>query len=166
MNLFAELDPKCPPNPRLGDLKAIIAFSHETLGLSTAILWCSPELRDDLKESGCDPHDCFLADKGPGIYVWEGHIHQTHDPHSGEYDVEYQGTLRDLTDTEWACLRAGRNPLAEGIPDGTPGVRDANAPCRYFKVSGSQPGCHGDGHHLCQECPHLSREGSEPAPQA
>jgi len=97
---------------------AVIAFSSETEGLGTAILWCTPALRGDLKENGCDPDDCFSTDRGPGIFIWEGHIVGIEYPstpdHSTEYDAEYQGTLRDLTDAEWACLRAGKNPLTEG----------------------------------------------------
>lgn len=53
------------------------------------------------------------------------------------------------------------------IPDGTPGVRDADAVCEYFETElgqherGSPGTCWGDGHYLCKECVHLSEE---PAP--
>lgn len=41
-------------------------------------------------------------------------------------------------------------------PDGTPGLRDEDAPCEFFQVPTNDPGpCEGDGHYLCQECPHL-----------
>lgn len=129
MSLLAELSDAFE-NPRLGPLKAIIAFSHEEEGLSTAILWCSKEIRDDLQNNGCVPDDCFLADKGPGVFIWEGHIVSIEYPSTpngpAEYDVEYQGTLRDLTDKEWACLRAGTSPLA-AVPDGGAQSEDPQA---------------------------------------
>lgn len=138
---------------------AVIAFSGDQ-GLSTAILWCSPELRADLKNNGCSPDDCFPPDKGPGVYVWEGAIVGIEYPSTpngpAEYDVEYRGELRDLTDLEWACLRAGQNPLKVTIPDGLPGVRDADAPCTDFQPGKSSGTCEGDGHHLCKECQHFA----------
>lgn len=114
MNLFDNLETREPLPPQV----AVIAFGSETEGLSTAILWCTPALRDDMGEGGVSPDDCFLADKGPGVFVWEGRIVGITYPSTPdgpeEYDVEYRGTLRDLTDAEWACLRAGKNPLAQG----------------------------------------------------
>lgn len=40
------------------------------------------------------------------------------------------------------------------VPDGTPGVRDVDAPCELFRL-GTPTGtgrCLGDGHYLCHEC--------------
>lgn len=59
----------------------------------------------------------------------------------------------------WAALVAEVN----GRPlDGTPGIRDINAPCELF--DGKEPDgsgtCWSDGHYLCRECSHLSRESS------
>lgn len=38
------------------------------------------------------------------------------------------------------------------VPDGTPGVRDQDAPCTDFSPGAPNGYCHGDGHHLCGEC--------------
>jgi hypothetical protein len=112
MSIF-DLTPQ-PPKP---SWKAVIAFGGEE-GLDTAILWCSPDLLSDLKENGCRPDDCFESAK-PGVFIWEGHIHGITYPSTPngpeEYDVEYRGTLRDLTDAEWASLREGKNPLHDEL---------------------------------------------------
>ena len=96
-------------------LKAVIAFSSGADGIGTAILWCSEQLRDDMRGAGVDPDDCFMTNRGAGVFVWEGKIVSytyPSTPDSAEdYDVEYKGTLRDLTDAEWALLREGKNPL-------------------------------------------------------
>ena len=48
------------------------------------------------------------------------------------------------------------------IPDGTPGVRDAAAPCSTFEPGESGRGdCGTDGHWLCRECRHMSSEALE-----
>jgi len=116
MGIFDQA-PECSDDSPCEPLQAVIAFSGGQ-GRGTAIIWGSEELLDDLRENGCDPDDCFLPDKGAGIFVWEGFIHSIIYPSTPngpeEYDVEYRGTLRELTDQEWACLRAGTNPLAEG----------------------------------------------------
>lgn len=163
MSLF-ELMPDSPENPRLGPLQAVIAFSHSVNGMSTAILWCSKELRDDLKESGCQPDDCFQSDKGPGVFVWDGRIHIFKSPATPdgpeEYDAEYQGTLRDLTDKEWLCLRAGTNPLAD-VPDGVPGIRDDDAQCDGYQPGQPSGLCAGDGHYLCKGCRQFDQKHHE-----
>lgn len=38
------------------------------------------------------------------------------------------------------------------LPDGTPNVRDVNAPCCEFVPGPPQGICRGDGHYLCREC--------------
>ncbi len=58
------------------------------------------------------------------------------------------------------CIEAMRDAyvnLSKWVPglvqDGTPGIRDINAPCSDFapgKPSGLE--CDNDGHHLCSEC--------------
>ncbi len=154
-----DLSTKGKPCPQQ---RAVMAFSGDQ-GLSTAILWCTEELRADLKNNGCTPDDCFPPDKGPGVFLWEGHIVGLEYPSTpngpAEYDVEYRGELRDLTDAEWACLRAGQNPLKVAIPDGIPGIRDADAPCTDFQPGARDTSagiCNGDGHYLCKECQHFT----------
>lgn len=46
-----------------------------------------------------------------------------------------------------AQLEAERRP-----PDGTQGVRDADAPCVHFAPGMPAGDCGGDGHRLCKEC--------------
>jgi hypothetical protein len=44
----------------------------------------------------------------------------------------------------------------ERLPDGTPGVRDVDAPCEDYQPGASGPpqsaNCESDGHYLCHEC--------------
>lgn len=61
----------------------------------------------------------------------------------------------------WRALVAEINGAR--VPDGTPGVRDADAPCEDFEPVGrafeDAPGegnCETDGHYLCRECVHIS----------
>ncbi len=51
------------------------------------------------------------------------------------------------------------------IPDGEPGIRDVDAPCEVFDPVGTAfqtaPGtgdCETDGHYICAECVHISRD--------
>lgn len=48
---------------------------------------------------------------------------------------------------------------SERIPDGIPGIRDVDNPCKCYSPSVAlrilgqdAPGCQGDGHYLCREC--------------
>jgi DNA-directed RNA polymerase subunit RPC12/RpoP len=48
------------------------------------------------------------------------------------------------------------------IPDGTPGIRDVNAPCDHFEPAGEpfehangSGSCMTDGHYICSECVHI-----------
>lgn len=61
----------------------------------------------------------------------------------------------------WRALVAEINGAR--VPDGTPGVRDADAPCESFDPAGKDfedaPGrgtCETDGHYICRECVHIS----------
>lgn len=43
------------------------------------------------------------------------------------------------------------------IPDGTPGIRDVDAPCDAFGPGDPGGGrCDTDGHYICAECVHMS----------
>jgi hypothetical protein len=48
-------------------------------------------------------------------------------------------------------------------PDGTPGLRDEDAPCTFFDPGETVPTntCMTDGHYLCQECRHRKVTDSE-----
>jgi hypothetical protein len=53
----------------------------------------------------------------------------------------------------------------ERIPDGVPGIRDIENPCKCYSPSERTPilgedalGCQGDGHYLCRECRWLVEE--------
>lgn len=55
------------------------------------------------------------------------------------------------------------------VPDGTPGVRDPDAPCSDFDPGRAGAGrCDGDGHYLCAECRNRSsanvRDRAQPEP--
>lgn len=59
------------------------------------------------------------------------------------------------------CWRRLKAVSPDGkVPDGVPGIRDAD--CRCPAYSPSRPirkdwfGCHGDGHYLCPECCHYA----------
>ncbi len=99
--------------PELGQWKAVIAFGPE--GLGTAILACSPGLAEDLRENGSDPDDCFLPELGLGVFMWEGCLRVVHHPGTPngpeEWDAWYEGSLRELTEGEWALLRRGDDPI-------------------------------------------------------
>lgn len=59
-----------------------------------------------------------------------------------------------------SIVRAVRHKLTpERIPDGTPGVRDASAPCVDFRPGKPDGECDGDGHYLCAECAERTKEG-------
>lgn len=48
------------------------------------------------------------------------------------------------------------------IPDGTPGIRDVDAPCDVFEPG--MPGggrCDTDGHYICVECVNMSENAVE-----
>lgn len=54
------------------------------------------------------------------------------------------------------------------IPDGTPGIRDVDAPCEAFEPAGEpwvraagNGDCDTDGHYICRECVHISRNAVE-----
>jgi len=48
-------------------------------------------------------------------------------------------------------------------PDGTPGVRDRDAPCELFQpgTPAGDGSCLGDGHYLCHECEHMTPEDGD-----
>jgi hypothetical protein len=91
--------------------KAIVAFSRVTTSVS--ILWCTPELKLDIEQGGMDDCDVFEHGAGSpdhGVWVWEGTIRGITYPstpdRAEEYDVEYPGTWRPLTSTDWSFLQS------------------------------------------------------------
>jgi hypothetical protein len=64
----------------------------------------------------------------------------------------------------WVARRAWRAAAIpdEQMPTGIPGNRDPEHPCEAFaprpKNSADWGGCESDGHYLCRECAHMSRE--------
>lgn len=64
-------------------------------------------------------------------------------------------------------------PPPPRIPDGTPGIRDVDAPCEFFEPPSPEGGspvieCMTDGHYLCKECIHCPhpKKGSTPDSEA
>lgn len=109
--------------------KAIVAFGGVTA--STAILWCTPELKFDIEQAGIDDEDVFehgaCENPDQGVWVWEGTIRGITYPatpdHPEEYDVGYPGTWRPLTEDEWDRV-LGLNMYR----------RDWSGPCTDIKV--------------------------------
>ena len=65
------------------------------------------------------------------------------------------GPLGWATDA-WLALVVHVNDYS---PCEVEGVRDIDAPCRFFQVSGAcMSPCCGDGHYLCKSCVHLTKE--------
>ena len=66
-------------------------------------------------------------------------------------------TLRAVPEA-WRALYAELN--GGRVPDGTPGIRDQDAPCEHYDLDGSLGAvfsdCETDGHYLCEECVHIS----------
>lgn len=63
----------------------------------------------------------------------------------------------------WRALIEALNGPPPRVPDGTPGVRDVDAPCEDYQPAGAPwkdapgtGGCDTDGHYLCRECVHIS----------
>jgi len=105
-----------------GPQKVLVAFG--SLRNATAIvLEATPGVRNDFEEAGIDAGDvwdCSRLNIGEGsIMVWEGRIVYTTTPSSpngpSEFDVDYVGDFRNLTDAEWDALKSGRDlwPIEE-----------------------------------------------------
>jgi len=90
---------------------AIVAFSAVTT--EVAILAASPWIIREIVEGMLGANDVFEHGQGDnpdhGIWAWEGYIRGVTYPSSPngpeEYDVEFDGKWRELTDDEWSKLR-------------------------------------------------------------
>lgn len=93
---------------------AIVAFCSVTTDV--VILAASPDLIREIVEGMIGAGDVFEHGQGDnpdhGIWAWEGRIqevrHLATPDHPEEYDMEFKGKWRELTDDEWSKLRQGQ----------------------------------------------------------
>ncbi len=113
---------RCGDENAFGVQRAVVAFAHNHDSTEKAVIVaCTKHLACDIAEhlSNTDGGE-FLegsADdsigEGDMLAVWEGQIVNVTYPSTPdrpeEYDVEYRGAFRPLTDVEWAAVRASRS---------------------------------------------------------
>lgn len=79
-------------------------------------------------------------------------------------------TFRIINPIDWLLRIAARIAVRrwndpKRIPDGIPGIRDSQNPCRCYSprtrlhvLAAPALGCNGDGHYLCDDCRWLCKE--------
>jgi hypothetical protein len=102
-------------NGSLGVQKAIIAFS--SIRNSSVVVASTRHIRCDLMEACIDAGDIFDLNMETGLRVWEGRILYSSTPNSPngpeEFDVDYVGKFRQLTDDEFDLIRSGITELKD-----------------------------------------------------
>ena len=106
------------PDDQADPQKAVVAFGAG----GVCLVWATDILRRDLEEMGEGGEDVFPPGQGDnpdhGIWVWEGHVvgvvHPSTPDRPEEYDVEYRGEWRPLTDAEWEAVTEQRTPWPNG----------------------------------------------------
>ena len=123
---------RCGDPDAFGVQRAVVAFAHNHDSTEkTVIICCTPHLACVIAEalSNSDGGEFLQGSAQDSIgesdllAVWEGQIVNVTYPstpdRAEEYDVEYRGTFRPLTDDEWAAVRAGRTAWPKEIgPEG------------------------------------------------
>lgn len=97
--------------------------------------------------------------KQAGLYT-EEYVSKLH--RSGDVPVHRDVARRyTMTIVRRSHLHEKGDVPTKRVPDGTPGVRDIDAPCEDFNPSATKltvwsGHCDGDGHYLCRSCEHWS----------
>lgn len=90
--------------------KAIVVY-----GVQCAVIWATPFMAQDIRETGADVRDLLGDPPEPGFWFWEGVpqevVYEATPDHATEYDVFYEGTFRRLSPSEWECIRMGSPPF-------------------------------------------------------
>lgn len=101
--------------------RAVVAYSPQCSQMS--LIWSTPFMAQDFRETSTDPLDALGEAPGPGLWIWEGQLHEvvyhaTPD-HATEYDVDYNGEFRRPTPDEWEAIMMAKPPFD---------ITDPNAP--------------------------------------
>jgi hypothetical protein len=95
------------PKWKKGCPKSVVLFATDGRGTATVITHQGPDAAyiysDNLTAKMLMESD-LATHPFPGIWVWEGEVHG-HRDYWGEYDEEYVGEVRPLTDDEARALR-------------------------------------------------------------
>ena len=80
--------------------------------MGAAVVACSPALACDMREAGIDADDMWgfdESDKGT-VLAWDGKIVVSawDGPDGRDFDVDYEGTFRRLTEIEISSITSGR----------------------------------------------------------